>query len=79
MEIRAIAKYPVKMLKRTWLGDFARLVRIAFTPISEKSDTFVRKRNVMSVQEAKQGIMGVITPKDIRNMKKRVFSNDFLI
>ena len=77
MQIRAIVKYPVNLLKKSWLGEFAQIVRIAFTPLGKGTDSFVQRRSSMSVQEAKQGIIGVITPKDVRNMKKRFFQRNF--
>ena len=77
MKISSIFKNPIYLIKRTWLGDFAKLVRIAFTPIGERTDSFVHRGHPVSVQEIKQGITGVITPKDLRIIKKKIAMHDF--
>ena len=77
MQVKSIINYPVNLIKRTWLGDIAKLVRIAFTPIGERADSFVQRGHSVSVQEIKQGITGVITPKDVRMMRKKIAMHDF--
>ena len=77
MQVKSIINYPVNLIKRTWLGDIAKLVRIAFTPIGERADSFVHRGHPVSVQEIKQGITGVITPKDVRMMRKKIAMHDF--
>ena len=77
MKIRAIAKSPFKLLERTWLGDLAKIVRIAFTPLKDvKKDHFVR-RHKLSPTELKAGIKDITTAKDLAARKKRVLEHDF--
>ena len=77
MQIRAIIKYPVKMLERTWLGDFAKFVRIAYTPLKEtKPDYFVQSFRKPNLPETKARIR-ITTAKKLGEIKKRVLEHDF--
>ena len=76
MEIKSIITYPINIIKRTWLGDFAKLVRIAFTPLKEvkavKTDSYVPSFRKPTLSEAKAGIKRVTTAKRFREMKKKI-------
>ena len=83
MEIRPVITYPLKLIKRTWLGDFAKLVRIAYTPLRDKplrglqTDCSVPAFRKPNLLEEKAGMKRITTTRRIRELRKRLFSHDF--
>lgn len=78
MKIKQIVDYPIKRLNRTWLGDLAKLVRIAYTPIKgTKKDKFVPSFRQPNLLEAKAGMKRTTTAKRLRELKKKVLDFDF--
>ena len=78
MQIRAVAKYPLKMLEKTWLGNFAKLVRIAFTPLSEtKPDRYVPSFRKPNLLETKAGMKRITMARRFRELKKKVLEYCF--
>ena len=79
MKINSIY-YPIKLLKRTWFGDLAKLVRIAFTPINSlKTDCYTPTFRKPNLIETKAGIRRITTPRHIRELKKRLSKHDFRV
>ena len=78
MKIRQITKYPVTWINRTWIGDFAKLVRVAFTPLQKtKSDRYVTTFRKPNLLEAKAGMKRITTAKHLREVKKKVLEYAF--
>ena len=77
MKISTIVKYPFNFLEKTWIGDLAKIIRVAYTPLTDvRKDSFVR-RHRLSHSEIKTGIKGFMTAKDLAIIKKRVLEHDF--